>query len=273
MAKTITQLPGATVVAEGDELIVQQSGVTKRASKLAVIGGIKNASIASDAAIAGTKVAPAFGAQNITVSSADRSITNTTNHALSFGTNNTERMRINSAGNVGIGNNAPGARLSVAVGSATGIGFSETDGTIAFGNGAISGTAPSIIGHSTDAQALRIIGRAADENTASDVNFDARLAAGGSFSTTNVDAFRFSINGVSMFSIQRGGVTAIGTTSPNAAALLDISSTTRGFLPPRMTTTQRDAISTPPAGLMIYNTTTNKLNVRTASSWEAVTSS
>lgn len=69
------------------------------------------------------------------------------------------------------------------------------------------------------------------------------------------------------------GTVAVGTTSPNAAALLDVSSTTRGFLPPRMTTAQRDAITSPPAGLMIYNTTTNKLNVRTASSWEAVTSS
>jgi hypothetical protein len=69
------------------------------------------------------------------------------------------------------------------------------------------------------------------------------------------------------------GTVAVGTTSPNSAALLDVASTTRGFLPPRMTTAQRDAISAPPAGLMVYNTTTNKLNVRTASSWEAVTSS
>jgi hypothetical protein len=68
------------------------------------------------------------------------------------------------------------------------------------------------------------------------------------------------------------GVIGVGTASPNSAAQLDVSSTTRGFLPPRMTTTQRDAITSPPAGLMIYNTTTNKLNVRTASSWEAVTS-
>jgi hypothetical protein len=68
------------------------------------------------------------------------------------------------------------------------------------------------------------------------------------------------------------GTVAVGTTSPNSAALLDVSSTTRGFLPPRMTTAQRDAITSPPAGLLIYNTTTNKLNVRAASAWEAVTS-
>ena len=54
-------------------------------------------------------------------------------------------------------------------------------------------------------------------------------------------------------------------------AILNLESTTQGLLLPRLTTTQRDAISTPPAGLMIYNTTTNKLNVFTTA-WEAVTS-
>lgn len=63
----------------------------------------------------------------------------------------------------------------------------------------------------------------------------------------------------------------IGTDTPNASAILDISTTTKGFLPPRMTTTQRDAIASPAAGLVIYNTTTNKLNVYTTT-WEAVTS-
>jgi hypothetical protein len=60
-----------------------------------------------------------------------------------------------------------------------------------------------------------------------------------------------------------GGSVGIATTSPNASALLDVSSTTKGLLPPRMTTTQRDAISSPAAGLVIYNTTTSKLQVYT----------
>ncbi len=67
------------------------------------------------------------------------------------------------------------------------------------------------------------------------------------------------------------GLVGIGGT-PNAAALLDVASTTLGFLPPRMTTTQRDAIASPPVGLCIMNTTTGKLNVRGAAAWEAVTS-
>ena len=55
----------------------------------------------------------------------------------------------------------------------------------------------------------------------------------------------------------------IGTVTPNASSLFDVTSTTKGFLPPRMTTAQRDAIISPAAGLVIYNTTTANLNVFT----------
>lgn len=59
----------------------------------------------------------------------------------------------------------------------------------------------------------------------------------------------------------------IGTSSPNAAAALDITSTARGLLPPRMTATQRDAIASPPDGLVLYNTTAGKLQVRSGGAW------
>ena len=52
----------------------------------------------------------------------------------------------------------------------------------------------------------------------------------------------------------------------NASALLDIQSTTQGFLPPRMTTTQVEAIE-PTAGLVVYDTTTNKLQCYDGGSW------
>ena len=46
----------------------------------------------------------------------------------------------------------------------------------------------------------------------------------------------------------------IGTTTPATSAKLEISSSTQGFLPPRMTYTQRQAITSPATGLMIYCT-------------------
>lgn len=46
----------------------------------------------------------------------------------------------------------------------------------------------------------------------------------------------------------------IGTTVPDATAILDITSTAKGILAPRMTTAQRTAITTPAQGLLVYDT-------------------
>lgn len=48
----------------------------------------------------------------------------------------------------------------------------------------------------------------------------------------------------------------IGTSTPNSSAVLDLTSTTKGFLIPRMTAAQRTAITTPVAGLLVYQTNT-----------------
>lgn len=63
-----------------------------------------------------------------------------------------------------------------------------------------------------------------------------------------------------------------GTFTLNASALLQGDSTTQGFLPPRMTTTQKNAIASPASGLVVYDTTLGKLCVRGASAWETITS-
>jgi hypothetical protein len=57
-----------------------------------------------------------------------------------------------------------------------------------------------------------------------------------------------------------------------ASAILGATSTTKGFLFPRRTEVQRDAIAAPAAGLVVYNTTSNKLNLRVAAGWEVITS-
>ena len=46
----------------------------------------------------------------------------------------------------------------------------------------------------------------------------------------------------------------VGTTTPHASAVLDVTSTTQGFLPPRMTQAQRNAIVSPASGLIIWCT-------------------
>jgi hypothetical protein len=76
-----------------------------------------------------------------------------------------------------------------------------------------------------------------------------------------------------------GGSTTGSTTQENgtqvifgyavneASSLVTINSTTRGFLPPRMTTTQKNAIASPAAGLTVYDSTTNKLCCYNGSTW------
>lgn len=68
------------------------------------------------------------------------------------------------------------------------------------------------------------------------------------------------------------GALSIGVTTANASALLQVDSTTQGVLFPRMTTTQKNAIASPAVGLIIYDTTLNKLCVYTGA-WQTITSS
>jgi len=66
--------------------------------------------------------------------------------------------------------------------------------------------------------------------------------------------------------------TAIGGNTPDPSAMLDVQSTVapfKGFLPPRMTNAQRDAISNPSEGLIIYNTDTDCLNHFSGARWYA----
>ena len=91
-----------------------------------------------------------------------------------------------------------------------------------------------------------------------------------------------SVTGSTIRSIQTAvGDVLLGTTSGslgvgvntsiNASAIVDITSTTKGVLFPRMTTAEKTAISTPAAGLVVYDTTLNKLCVYTTA-WETITS-
>ena len=67
-------------------------------------------------------------------------------------------------------------------------------------------------------------------------------------------------------------ITGTLTNTIDASAKLQIDSTTLGLLPPRMTTTQKNAISSPAEGLVVYDLTLRKLCVYTTA-WETVTSS
>ena len=107
---------------------------------------------------------------------------------------------------------------------------------------------------------------------------DAWLFATSKNGTGTIKPIRFATNdfgnstsGIAL-AIETNGNVGIGTASPSASAILDAQSTTKGVRMPNMTTTQKNAIASPAAGLMVFDTTLAKLCVYSGSAWQTITS-
>lgn len=82
------------------------------------------------------------------------------------------------------------------------------------------------------------------------------------------DQLSLIAGGVEGLRVTVGGVGIGG--APVVSAVLDVASTTKGFLPPRMTNTQRDAIGSPASGLSVYDATNNAQNYFNGTAWRAL---
>jgi len=155
-----------------------------------------------------------------------------------------EVMRItgNSDQRVGIGESAPTARLHIK------------------GSGATSATTALLVQNSAGTDMLRIMDGGADKvlRTSS--------AQIGSLEFAGANIGRGGGNPITFAGTNQIG---IGVSTPVASAKLQVDSTTQGFLPPRMTDAERDAITNPAAGLMIYDTSNNQMNYWNGSTWIA----
>jgi hypothetical protein len=104
-----------------------------------------------------------------------------------------------------------------------------------------------------------------------DVNGTARVSGNLLVNNTTDFGYRMDVNGNVRLSGNQNTLTGsvlIGTTySFAASAVLKIDSTTQGFLPPRMTTAQKNAIVSPVAGLVVYDTTLNLLQFYNGTIW------
>ena len=100
---------------------------------------------------------------------------------------------------------------------------------------------------------------------------DAGNLSGTTLKSTVIGSYLTSVGTIASLTtgaITNSGKLIVGASSAaSASAVLEASSTTQGFLPPRMTEAQRDAIISPAAGLMIWNTTDVKLQVYSGSLW------
>ena len=96
---------------------------------------------------------------------------------------------------------------------------------------------------------------------------DAPNAIAGSrltFQVANADGAELDV-----LTVRPGGV-GVGTVAPAPTAALEVNATAQGFLPPRLTAEQRDQIVSPAEGLLIYNTTSNRLNFHDGERWQEV---
>lgn len=89
------------------------------------------------------------------------------------------------------------------------------------------------------------------------------LAVGGA-------SINLHVSGTNVISVTTANSVGIGVTTTSASAILQIDSTTKGVRLPRMTTTQRDAISSPAEGLEIYNTTTHTKDFYNGTAWKQI---
>lgn len=67
------------------------------------------------------------------------------------------------------------------------------------------------------------------------------------------------------------GAASFGSSAPDASAVLDVNSTSKGFLPPRMANTS--GITSPAEGLLVYNTTSGRYNAYQGGSWQEILTS
>jgi hypothetical protein len=168
---------------------------------------------------------------------------------MTFYTNGSERVRIDTSGNVGIGTTSPSFPLTV-VTSSSALGIAI--------NGRSSDNFGSMYFYANNGSTQYAT------ITASATEF--RLS-----SVPSAAVQTFYTNASERMRIDSSGNVGIGGTA-NASAILDAQSTTKGVRMPNMTTTQKNAIASPAAGLMVFDTTLAKLCVYSGSAWQTITS-
>jgi hypothetical protein len=172
---------------------------------------------------------------------------------MTFYTGAAERVRIDTSGNVGIGTNSPADLLQIYRSSGTGITSGIALSTAAGGVG--DGSYIKWLSAVTAEKVARIDGVLEGTDVGS-IRFNTGDGADGFAERMRIDA---------------SGNVGIGATA-NASAILDAQSTTKGFRLPNMTTVQKNAISSPAAGLMVFDTTLAKACVYSGTAWQTITS-
>lgn len=84
------------------------------------------------------------------------------------------------------------------------------------------------------------------------------------------DLIRFDTDGQQRMVLDKNGNLGLGTDGPHSSALLELNSTDRALLLPRLTTAQRDALPNPSPGMILFNTTTQYTERYTTAGWNDI---
>ena len=179
------------------------------------------------------------------------------NSALIFGTNNTERARFTVSGRLLIGTSTESTYILDANGTVRvqGTELRLDNGTTGVIN--LYSATPVIQFAAGTGDGYSIGRTSTNMNIKSNGAILMYIGANQSyqFDATNGHLFRSGIAGSTTWArLTTGGNFMVGTSTDEASAVLQATSTTKGFLPPRMTGAQAELIGTPAAGLMVYST-------------------
>ena len=143
-----------------------------------------------------------------------------------------------------------------------GYGDTPTARLMVKGSGSTSATTSLLVQNSAGTAAVTV----KDDLT---TTFGATITGTNAVMTNNIE-FKEILYGTNFFSQSTGATTLGAQAAANASAMLDIRSTTRGFLPPRMTTTQRNAIASPATGLQVFDSTMNAMCEYNGTAWRVL---
>ena len=257
---TIPNLPMAISLSGAEQIEIVQAGVSKRATLSQISTAMIGYPLAGIAVSTGSSWGTSFNSGNpVTVSFGGTGLITLSSNYLYKGAGTSPLVQsviYDDGANVGIGTSSPGSYGSLAtVKNATGV------TTVAVSNSNASTNDGAKFASFYSTTEITSVGHYWNGS-----QFIGRVYSYGDLT------FLGTATPTELMRLTATGTLALGTSSPSSSAILEAQSTSKGVRFPNMTTAQKNAISSPAVGLVVFDTTLAKLCVYTGAAWQTITS-